>query len=526
MNRDLDLGKLALDKGSASSPQWSSDKQRRWISRYVFPASILVGFVALVGAAAGHRLLPTTDVTVVPVVVKRAEQQPEGVSLFQAPGWVEPRPTAVNVPALAAGIIEQMFVVEGEQVALGQPIAKLIDVDAKLAVKQAQAVLAIRQGELDRAIAERDAAQTRYDNPVHLEAQVAEAESMWATAKMELDNLPDRMAKAAAELAFADQSLEGKRSAGAGVSGIVVKRAEADQAASQATLSELQGREPHLERKVAALERQVSALRQQLQLRIEERRQLDEAEAKVKTAMAIRDEAGLALEQAELERERMTVRAPCSGRILRLVSAPGDRVMGLDSTSEHRSSTIAQMYDPARLQVRADVRLEDVPFVVTGQPVKIKTASSRQPMDGRVLLPTSAANVQKNTLEVKVELLDPPPTVTPEMLVTVTFFAPEKGQSQSKSVTQERLFVPEDLLQSGERGTIVWVVGADETAVTRTVETGGRAEDGLVAVRSGLSRTDKLIVSGREQLTEGSRVRILGDDPRLGREANPSREQW
>ena len=169
-------------------------------------------------------------------------------------------------------------------------------------------------------------------------------------------------------------------------------------------------------------------MQQQLELLVEETRQLQEAKAKVASSAAIRDEAKLHLRQAELTLERTTVRAPMNGRILRLVASPGQRVMGLDANAGQSSSTVVEMYDPTRLQVRADVRLEDVPMVMPGAPVEIETASSGSVIQGRVLQTTSSANIQKNTLEVKVELIDPPPTVSPEMLVTATFLAPKTRQ--------------------------------------------------------------------------------------------------
>jgi hypothetical protein len=50
--------------------------------------------------------------------------------------------------------------------------------------------------------------------------------------------------------------------------------------------------------------------------------------------------------------------------------------MGTDPTAEHNSSTIVTLYDPTETEVRADVRLGDVPLVARGQPVQIETAWS------------------------------------------------------------------------------------------------------------------------------------------------------
>ncbi len=516
MNTKLDLRPLALDREASRSPTTVTHRKSRWISRYVIPLVVLLGFVALLLAVAGNRWLPVRSVSVVPVIVKRAEFQSVGTPLFTAPGWVEPRPTAVNVPALAAGIVEQLFVVEGESVECGQPIARLIDVDAELAVEQAKAVLAIREGELNRVLAEHKAAKIRFEQPVHLEAELADADSALAVARTELGNLPRLIEKAQAELTYAEQSLEGKRNAGFAVAGIVLRRAEADYTTAQATLQELQEREPNLRRNVAALERKSQSLRQQLQLLVEERRQLGEAEARVETATAMRAEAGLALQQADLKLKRMVITAPISGRVLRLVAAPGDRVMGLDSTAEHRSSTVVQMYDPTRLQVRVDVRLEDVPRIVPGQPVEVETASSRDPIRGQVLRATSSANIQKNTLEVKVELIDPSPSVTPEMLVTATFLAPETQDSTTASSEKERLFVPAELITTMDIGKTVWIVDPSNRAQLRSVEIGSTLDSGLIEITSGLKVTDKLISSGGDGLTSGTRVKVEGDDQRFG----------
>src|SRR5439155_3123646 len=99
--------------------------------------------------------------------------------------------------------------------------------------------------------------------------------------------------------------------------------------------------------------------------------------------------------------------------------------MGLSPVGHPEASTVATLYDPTRLQVRADVRLEDVPRLRPGQAVRIESpAAPAGPLDGEVLFATSQADVQKNTLQVKVLVKAPPPTLRPDMLVRATFLAP------------------------------------------------------------------------------------------------------
>ncbi len=513
-NKPLDLSQLALDRSPTTTS--SRPKRRRWLTRYVLPATILFGFLGLLGAAAGTRLLPRPAVQVVPVIVKRSADQQAGTTLFQAAGWIEPRPTAISVAALAPGVIEELLVVEGQRVSKDEAIAKLIAIDAKLAVEQADATLAIRAGELARAVAERNAAQVRRDNPVHLLVQLADAQSVLAEANTELDKLPFLIQAAEANVTFTQRSLEGKRSVKAAVAGRIIELAESEHAGAHAGLQELRQRKPNLARQVAALQTKVDALQKQFELLVEETRQLEEAVAKVQSSTALRDEATLLLRKAELAFSRNVIRAPMSGRILRLVALPGTRVMGLGANARQSSSTVVEMYDPSRLQVRADVRLEDVPLVSRGQPVEIETASSANVIRGRVLQTTSTANIQKNTLEVKVELIDPPPTVSPEMLVTATFLAPEIAQAASESNESERVFVPEQLVQTNEGGSQLWVVDADSIAQRRSITLGQRGVDGLVEVKQGIRVTDKLIASARDNLRSGAAVRVTGEDRVIG----------
>lgn len=510
----LDLSKLALDRPTVHDVR-RRPRRRRWISRFLLPAGLLLGFVALLGFA-GRELLPKPSVTVVPVIVQRGEVQQAGTPLFQAAGWIEPRPTLVSVAALAPGVIEELLVVEGQQVAKGEPIARLIAIDAELGVQQAKAALAIRAGELQRAQAELKAAITRWEQPAHLQAKLADAKSLLARAKTEMEKLPFLIKAAKANVEFTRNSLEGKQAAKNAIAGVVIEQAAKDYAAAQAEWEELRQRGPNLAGESKALQEKVDALQTQRTLLVEERRQVDEAKAKVATTKALCEEAKLRLRQAELGLERTVIRAPMNGRVLRLTALPGTRVLGLQNTAGQSSSTVVEMYDPNRLQVRADVRLEDVPMVAPGAPVEIETASAGKLIQGRVLQSTSSANIQKNTLEIKVELVDPPAAVRPEMLVTATFLAPELVADVDESTEMERIFAPQQLVRTGASGDEVWVVDAEGRAIRKAVQIGGAGADGLVEVLAGLQATDKLIASDVQGLDSGEAVTIQGEDQAIG----------
>lgn len=506
----LDLQGLAIDRGS-STPGTSVVRRprRSYLARYILPGTVLLGFVVLVLNAAGTQLLPRHRVSVVPVVVRQATVQQAGTPLFQAAGWIEPRPTPINVPALTEGVVDELFVVEGQDIAQGESIASLIDTDAKLDVQQAEATRDFRKAELARAEATLAGARVRFENPAHWDAALAEANSALAQTLTAKAQLPYLTRAAEAKVDYTEQNLARKRAAGAAVAARTVDLAESDHARALANLKELKQRPPLLEREAEALRAKVAAVQKQRELLVEESRQLEEARAAVEIAKARLAQARLAVEAARLALERTVIRAPVDGRVLRLVAHTGTRVMGLSSNAKANSSTVITMYDPQSLQVRADVRLGDVPLVRPGQPVEIETATSNEILTGHVLLSTSEASVQKNTLEVKVAIDDPPDWVRPEMLVTATFIAPPTElKSEKGSDSQQRLLVPRKLVNKSEEDAFVWIVTPDGYAERRNVKLGRAGTEDLIAVLDGLDPTSKLISSNRQGLENGMRITI------------------
>ena len=329
----IDLQKLSLQR----SPQASSlSKRRRFLfTRYILPGGLLISFLGLMMASFGQSLIPRQSVTVVPVLATRSEMQREGTSLFQAAGWIEPRPSLVNVAAMTEGIVEQILVVEGQEVQKNEPIARLVDIDAKLAVRQANATGELRKAELESINAEAKAAKLRFDNPVHLKAALSEAESLRAKSETELAKLPFLIQSAEAQLKYADDNLSGKEASLNAIAGRLIGQARSEQQSALATLEELSQRRPLLEKEILALRNRVDAISRQRELLIDESRQVEETEARRHAAIANLDQAELAVEHAELRLQRTEILAPMAGKILRVLAQPGTRH---DGTGIYRRS--------------------------------------------------------------------------------------------------------------------------------------------------------------------------------------------
>lgn len=519
MSATVDLRQLAVRRGEPTLRPVG--RRRHVVTRYLLPAGVLAGFLGVAGWAARDSLLPSRPVTVVPVLTTRAEVRQEGAPLFQTAGWVEPRPTPTLVTALTEGVVERLLVVEDQPVKAGEPVARLVDADARIALRAAEADFALRQAEIAGARSTLATARTNFAKPVSLEAAFAEADAALAQKETERAALPAQLRAAEAKLLLARQTLDGAVRAASGVSVINRLQYEADRDTCAAAADELKAKRDRIEREVAALARKRDALRQRLELKTEEARQLGEADAALHAAEARVAQAQAALDAARLRLERMTVRAPATGRVLGLIARPGSRLMGLDPNALHDASNVATLYDPERLQVRADVRLEDVPRVRPGQAVKVETpAAPGGPLDGEVLFATPLADVQKNTLQVKVALKSPPATVRPDMLVQVTFLAPPAPKTRDGESEPLRLLVPRVLVDSGDGGQSVWLADrAAGTARRRAVRLGSIGSGELVEVVEGLSPGDRLIAGGREGLRDGERVTVTGEDPALGTSA-------
>lgn len=513
MNQELDLRQLAVRRdGNAETLR----RPRAWFTRLVLPGTILAGFLSLLAWSLRDQWQSARAVTVIPVVATRGEFQAEGASLFQAAGWVEPRPTPVLVSALGEGVVDQLLVVEGQEVKAGDVIARLNPGEAALAVKSAKADLGLRQAEVAAAAAAHKAALLNLEHPNLLQAALAEADAALAHKETHAATMPFQIQAAQAKAALALQQFEGKKKLAAmgAVGELQLALAKSELDIADSTLSELQAHLERLKPELIALKNKSLSLRQRLKLKTDEHRQAEEMAAQCQAAGAKLEQAQVALETAELRLKRMEVRSPSSGRVLALVARPGMRLMGLSNVSLHESSTVVMLYDPANLQIRADVRLEDVPRVTPGMKVKIHSAvSPRGPLDGEVLFATSQADIQKNTLQVKVSITNPPPSLRPDMLVQVTFLAPPTIKSPTANSGKPRLLIPGRLIEHGTGSPRVWV--ADQTTQTarpKKLHLGASLGD-WAEVKEGLQIGDRIIATGREGLVEGQRIVITGEEP-------------
>ncbi|MGE3108881.1 MAG: efflux RND transporter periplasmic adaptor subunit [Phycisphaerales bacterium] len=447
---------------------------RRWGTRVLLPGVILVSFAAVLLYSARDLLLPAVDVRVVPVILRSAsfpgdlnddqatDAPVERAAVVQAPGWIEPRPFAIGVPALIDGVVTEVLVLEGEPVEPGQVVARLND--EELVLEEQAAAAMVHEREADIARTQKAVARAR--------AQVLVDTAAASAAHDEVNRKRDLVA-------------------GGGVSPGEFRRLEL--------------RRDGLDAQVAASESAVA-----------------EAQSQVAQAQAALTLAQVSLGQAQLKRGRAEIRSTIGGIVLSRNVQPGMRLAMNPGggTAEATAAGVVTLYDPNQLQVRADVPLADAAKVSVGTRAEITTeALPNATFSGTVLRIVHQADIQRNTVQFKVSVADPSPDLKPEMLTRVRFIVGARGPAAHPGSAQQNgsldAHLPASVLinRLGDAAQ-VWladvVSGARATARLCDVELGPES-NGEVQIVRGVRPGDRAIANPPAGLTPGSRIRIIGE---------------
>lgn len=467
---------------------------RKWLTRLAVPVGILAAALLLLAYAARDSLRPAVGVRTVRVITKTLAHR-SGAVTFQAPGWVEPDPFPIYVPALTSGVVEEVLVLEGEPVKADQVVVRMIDDDARLSLELIQAQLENRQAQLK-------AAQSDWDHPIELDRMIAVAMASLKQISSERTQIISEIAMHEAKLAeLTDKHQRLAAALPNAVSEQKVVEADLQQKAQQAALEVVQKKLNVLEARYQSVQADLQAAQEQRRLRIPEQKALDLAQAELR-------ETEVAVAQAQLRLDRMEVRSPVSGIVMKRLVVPGSKLM-LDMDEKLSANTI-HLYDPNRLQVRVDVPLTDAAKVGVGQDAEIIVdVLPEKRFAGQVTRIVHEADIQKNTLQVKVAVLHPSAELKPEMLARVKFL----GNSQATAgPAMLRVLVPERVLQQrSDQTASVWMVTTDQRAAQQEINLGSYREAGWIETVSGLQPGNTLIAEYDKPLKEGRRIRITGE---------------
>ncbi|MFK7910473.1 MAG: efflux RND transporter periplasmic adaptor subunit, partial [Akkermansiaceae bacterium] len=153
-----------------------------------------------------------------------------------------------------------------------------------------------------------------------------------------------------------------------------------------------------------------------------------------------------------------------------------------------------------------DVPLNEAAALKVGQ--QVERLSDLRPetiFEGKVTSITGEADLQRNTLQAKIEITNPDPRLRPEMLVRAKFFGVSDSTADNSPSSSGRLsiFMPEAAIVSSNHA---WVVSPDSRADYRAIELGNEVRDGHRLVISGIKSGEHVILPPHDSLEHGARV--------------------
>lgn len=459
--------------GSSGAPP---AKRRSWT--WLLPVLLIAGFLLILFLIFGERLWPAIPVKTAKVITLRTEapglpgaqaaggelraSTARGDLLFQASGWLEPDPFPIFVPVLTDGVIEELHVLEGQKVRAGELLATLVDDDARLDVREAERKYLALEKKIEAHCVGFDV----------LKAQITAARRKVDANRALLNEARDHLERL------------NQLSTGA-VSRQKVVQASLAEERQQALLAEAEAEIPRLEAELIKLESEKESM------------------------LAGLDELKTVKERADLFLDRTRITAPMDGIVLHLHAAPGmKRILKADSP---KSAVIVELYHPRKLQARIDVPLNEAASLRPGLPVEVVSEILPDSVfSGTVTRVTGQADLQRNTLQAKVQIDDPDDRLRPEMLVRAKFYAPvasgADGSTVGSSGGRLSLFVPEEALESE---TEVWVVTPESRAEKRRIKLSDDVRDGYRRLLEGLRSNETLILPPHDSLEEGARVKVV-----------------
>ncbi|HVB89649.1 MAG TPA: efflux RND transporter periplasmic adaptor subunit [Beijerinckiaceae bacterium] len=229
------------------------------------------------------------------------------------------------------------------------------------------------------------------------------------------------------------------------------------------------------------------------------RQQLNTQQATVRsqTAQIAADQA--AVENAQVQLDYTEIRAPIGGRIGFFTVDQGNIVRAAATTG---IMTIAQIQP---ISVVFTAPEQDLPKIAKAMrsgavPVlALSTDQSRTLAKGKLTVINNQVDATTGTIQLKAEFANANGGLWPGLSVATRLLV---------RTLENAVVVPQDAVQHGLNGLYVYVVGSDDKARRRPIETGPSTVADVV-VAKGLKAGERVVVAGQYRLKEGAPVTIL-----------------
>jgi HlyD family secretion protein len=220
-----------------------------------------------------------------------------------------------------------------------------------------------------------------------------------------------------------------------------------------------------------------------------------------------REEVAVAERQVSVRQRELDdtiIAAPFDGVVVSKDAQPGEMISPVSAGGGFTRTGICTVVDMSSLEIEVDVNESYIARVEPGQRVEaVLDAYPDWRIPARVITPVPTADRQKATVRVRIAFDQLDPRILPDMGVKVTFLgAEEPGETSA----QQRLLIPRAAVRRQNGQDVVYVLRQDRVE-RRAVRLGATVGDD-VAVLSGLSAGEQVVVEGPAELADGDRVLV------------------
>lgn len=219
----------------------------------------------------------------------------------------------------------------------------------------------------------------------------------------------------------------------------------------------------------------------------------------------VQAEGALAFAQSQLD--ATSIRAPIAGTILERTAEKGELVTAqyASGAEDGPQGSVVALADLRDVRLTADIPQTDFSRIHLKQSCAVVVDSlPDRKFEGTVVEIAPEANSQKSTFQIKVQILNPGPSLRPQMNATAIFGA----NAVHKAVSPSGMIVPQSAVRRLKHKEVVWIAENGKASSREVVTVAQRPEGAVV---QGLEGTEDIIVSSSQNLNEGDAINIRAE---------------
>lgn len=227
-----------------------------------------------------------------------------------------------------------------------------------------------------------------------------------------------------------------------------------------------------------------------------------DVKGKLDTAVAAVSTDQAAIDDARLQLDYASIRAPIGGRLGKIAIQRGNLVKANDTNPIVTINQVNPIYVsfsvPEHFLAAIRTARGRGPLAVAAQ--RPDAAPGTEALTGQLTFIDNAVDPTTGTIRLRATHANAKGALWPGQFVNVSLNLGDEAGA---------LVVPPEAVQTGPKGTFVYVIGADSTAAVREVQVARTTADAAV-IGQGLEAGEHVVVDGASRLSAGAKVTVKG----------------